>query len=631
MFTRWVILPLVVVAFFLGQRAVAGPGPEKPSKKDAAQAAAQTDPKPANPAAPASARGPEKSAKMPSPPRAEVDDPFAGGSCEKPAKKAKPPRTVNASAMQSSVPPTEAIRRALDKRIEIQFVETPIRDVMEFLRQCLQVPIVLQVKALNDVGLSADTPITCTFRGISARSALNLMLSELDLTWTVSNEVLLITTPEEAESMLETVVYEVHDLVAAQDEKGVPVNDFDQLIDVITNTILPTAWDTVGGPGSIAPFEGNGITVLVVSQTRQVHEQVEKLLADLRKASHTKPGEPICIRTILSPAARGYVGSVGKSQPAENKPAAKQPAAETGPKAINPAVPAGAGDVGKGPAKNSASRPAANDDPVGPPNPSPVKGHNKSLKKAKLTERVEASTQQAIAPPTKAILRALDKQVEMEFVETPIDDVIDCLGKSLQVPIVLQVRALKGVGIAPDTSITFRVRGISARSALNLMLEQLDLTWTIANEVLLITTPEKADATLETVVYDVYDLVAVGDEKDATANDYDFDSLIDLITCSVSPTKWDSSGPGPIPPFPCGGVTAIVVLQTRQVHEQIEKLLADLRKASRTQPGEPITVRTMRPARYSGRPTRPAHGMGGGMESPDKESPKPAEKGMGMF
>ncbi len=32
--------------------------------------------------------------------------------------------------------------------------------------------------------------------------------------------------------------------------------DFDALIDLITATIAPTSWDTVGGPGSVQPFEG---------------------------------------------------------------------------------------------------------------------------------------------------------------------------------------------------------------------------------------------------------------------------------------------------------------------------------------------------------------------------------------
>jgi general secretion pathway protein D len=57
--------------------------------------------------------------------------------------------------------------------------------------------------------------------------------------------------------------------------------DFDSLIDLITTTIKPTTWDSVGGPGSISSFETN--LSIVVSQTQDVHEEIEDLLQQLRR------------------------------------------------------------------------------------------------------------------------------------------------------------------------------------------------------------------------------------------------------------------------------------------------------------------------------------------------------------
>lgn len=57
--------------------------------------------------------------------------------------------------------------------------------------------------------------------------------------------------------------------------------DFDSLIELITSTIKPTTWDSVGGPGSIAPFETN--LSMVVSQTQDVHEEIVDLLGQLRR------------------------------------------------------------------------------------------------------------------------------------------------------------------------------------------------------------------------------------------------------------------------------------------------------------------------------------------------------------
>jgi general secretion pathway protein D len=57
--------------------------------------------------------------------------------------------------------------------------------------------------------------------------------------------------------------------------------DFDSLIDLLTSTVAPTTWDTVGGPGSVAPFVTN--LSIVVSQTQEVHEEIVDLLEQLRR------------------------------------------------------------------------------------------------------------------------------------------------------------------------------------------------------------------------------------------------------------------------------------------------------------------------------------------------------------
>lgn len=59
------------------------------------------------------------------------------------------------------------------------------------------------------------------------------------------------------------------------------VADFDSLIDLITNTIAVDSWDEVGGPGHIEPFRAN--LSLVISQTQEVHEQIQDLLDQLRR------------------------------------------------------------------------------------------------------------------------------------------------------------------------------------------------------------------------------------------------------------------------------------------------------------------------------------------------------------
>jgi hypothetical protein len=64
--------------------------------------------------------------------------------------------------------------------------------------------------------------------------------------------------------------------------------DFDALIELITSTVKPTTWDTVGGPGSIAPFP-TGVYVDPQGVLRPLLKEVNAgPLAELRAASMTR-------------------------------------------------------------------------------------------------------------------------------------------------------------------------------------------------------------------------------------------------------------------------------------------------------------------------------------------------------
>ena len=117
--------------------------------------------------------------------------------------------------------PNEAkIVAALDDKTELEFVDQPLSDVIDYLKERHAIEIQLDTKALTDAGLGSDTPITRNIRGITLRSALRLMLSEMDLTYVIRDEVLMITSKTEAENMLSTKVYPVADLVVPIGMRG---------------------------------------------------------------------------------------------------------------------------------------------------------------------------------------------------------------------------------------------------------------------------------------------------------------------------------------------------------------------------------------------------------------------------
>lgn len=207
----------------------------------------------------------------------------------------KPTARDTARAEPAGQPPTpgaahrlasgeEAIERALEKTTSLEFVETPLRDVVDEFRRRFRVNVLIDIRALDDVGIGTDVPITASMPDVKAGTALSLLLHELQLTWTIHRGVLLITTPEEAETMLVTRVYDVADLVVCRDQHGQLWDDYDTLIEVIT-TLRPDSWEEVGGPGSIVGATLGRSRVLVVSHTYWWQRQVAALLEQIRSVA----------------------------------------------------------------------------------------------------------------------------------------------------------------------------------------------------------------------------------------------------------------------------------------------------------------------------------------------------------
>ena len=98
-------------------------------------------------------------------------------------------------------PRESSIHAALDQPTDIQFVETPLKDAIDFLAEQHGIPIVLDAKNLEEAGVNIDTPVTKHFTGLTLRSTLNLLLDDLELTYAVQNGVLMITTEAEAQKL----------------------------------------------------------------------------------------------------------------------------------------------------------------------------------------------------------------------------------------------------------------------------------------------------------------------------------------------------------------------------------------------------------------------------------------------
>ena len=221
------------------------------------------------------------------------------------------PSTSSTSRQRKAV---EQIGAALDKDFETAWLQGshPMEQFAQILREQLGVPVVVDRRALEDIGLALDTEIEVDLpeKALAGRSVLRLVLGQHDLDYVITDEVLLITTPEEAENRLETLVYPTREL-------RIPAEELSQ---IITQFVAPESWDQVGGPGTVRvlPEENNG---LVVSQTQRVHDRIADLLEQLRRnAGAAAP--TATARTTAEGRYRGGYSFSGLAGMIEKRPAA---------------------------------------------------------------------------------------------------------------------------------------------------------------------------------------------------------------------------------------------------------------------------------------------------------------------
>jgi RNA polymerase sigma factor (sigma-70 family) len=172
----------------------------------------------------------------------------------------------------------KAIADALNQPTVIESVESPLNEVLAMLAKQHNLPIEIDTQSLEETGLSPDVPITVSKKNVKLRSVLGDILErQVDLTYTVQNETLLVVSHEVAETRPLVRVYWL-------EGTGFPATDVSSLMDLIQTSIDIETWEAIGGPSTISPM-GNSIRPgIVVTTTYRTHHQIENLLSRLRDA-----------------------------------------------------------------------------------------------------------------------------------------------------------------------------------------------------------------------------------------------------------------------------------------------------------------------------------------------------------
>ncbi len=170
-----------------------------------------------------------------------------------------------------------AAGKTLDELLEakgtFQAEAAALKSFVAALETALDMTVVLRTKKLEEAAVSMDTPLTYKLTNVRIKTALKLILGELGLSYVSEDNVLVVTTPEDAGSKYVTRVYDCCDLLDANEDSA------QGLFEEITTLVHPDSWD-FSGPAPSADFKG----LLIISQTQEVHQDVEKFLNQLHQA-----------------------------------------------------------------------------------------------------------------------------------------------------------------------------------------------------------------------------------------------------------------------------------------------------------------------------------------------------------
>jgi hypothetical protein len=280
-----------------------------------------------------------------------IDDPSiaqaqAGGSDSKAAKGKAQGRSEHRLASDDG----GARQRLQINKIDAEFSDLPVRDALAYLSDRIGVQFHIDKQSLENASTNSDTPVTLRLQNVPAEMVLDLILRQAKLGYRLRNGVILVASAEDVQSQTEVRVYE---LPVGGYEDGVGLAE--ELAALIPATVEVNHWSehpvvvapngsrqagygsmsapggvgiggygaaggygSVGGSGELIESVGGGgvgtIRVfrgtLVISQTPEVHQKIEKLLADLSTAGALNPQRLEDLRAA-KPDLGGYGGPTG--------------------------------------------------------------------------------------------------------------------------------------------------------------------------------------------------------------------------------------------------------------------------------------------------------------------------------
>ena len=178
-----------------------------------------------------------------------------------------------------STPNEIRIDEALGKNTRVEFFGFTLGEAIDYFRQTSNVNVQLDNTALQKVAVTIDTSIPDrSLSGIRLCDTLDLVLHDVGLTWVPTNDVLLITSPDRARTILETRAYGLTGITSLSTE---------EIGELLQATVVPDSWEKAGGEGTFVA-KGN---LFFIRQTYRCHNKISELLEQIATADENKGGK----------------------------------------------------------------------------------------------------------------------------------------------------------------------------------------------------------------------------------------------------------------------------------------------------------------------------------------------------
>jgi hypothetical protein len=189
----------------------------------------------------------------------------------------------------------EELRQRLRSPINLDVTDMPLVKLLDELRVLTPhgLSITVDQSAIEAAGMNLQRPVTLTMEQVSVERVLDLALRPLGLVYRIKDGAVFITTPAGTGEPV-TRRYAVADLFVPDlapvleaarrqrlSKKVERAESMDALTRLIVEVIAPQSWSLRGGCGTIAYATAS--QELVICQTAEVHQQVDELLAALRR------------------------------------------------------------------------------------------------------------------------------------------------------------------------------------------------------------------------------------------------------------------------------------------------------------------------------------------------------------